>query len=160
MHKPGSLGDERPAAGMGRTTRQANGAIRPGEPGHDTNGSHWAAALGLNHWAVCVAGLLAQLNQRLTQLRVDWNDSPAAFLGHAILQLERGRDLAGWVNHHRPIQVGDFGGTQASFHRQQHNHSIANWMTSLLREEQHIFDVSWAKDFCALTDHARYHETL
>src|SRR5215470_7781237 len=85
VHEPGSLGDERPPAGLGRAARQANGPIRPSEPGHDTNGSHWAAALGLNHWAVCVAGLLAQPNQRLTQLRVDWNDSPTAFLGHAIL---------------------------------------------------------------------------
>jgi hypothetical protein len=103
--------------------------------------------------------LLAQPNQRLTQLPVDWNDSATAFFGHAILQLERGRDLAGWVNHHLPSQVGDFGGSQASFHRQQHNHSIANGMSSVC-EEQQVFDVSWPKDFCALTDHTSCHSTL
>jgi hypothetical protein len=27
-------------------------------------------------------------------------------------------------------------------------------MSSVLREEQQVFDVSWAKNFCTLTDHA------
>src|SRR6516164_6779442 len=35
---------------------------------------------------------------------------PLPFLGHAFLQLGRGRDLAGWVTHHLPNQVSDFGG--------------------------------------------------
>jgi hypothetical protein len=56
--------------------------------------------------------------------------------------------------------MSDFGGSQASFHRQQHNHPIANWVSSVLREEQQVIDVSWAKDFCALTDHTRCHSIL
>ena len=160
MHKPGSFGDERSAARVRRTAGQADGAIRPGEPGHDGNGLHWASTLRLDHWAVCVVSLLAQANERLTQLPVDWNDSAAAFLGHAILKLERGRDLAAWVYHHLPNQVSDFGGSQASFHGQQHNHPIAKRMSCVLREEQQVFDVSWAEYLCTFADHEMPLNTL
>ena len=61
---------------------------------------------------------------------------PLPLLGYAILQFQRGRDLAGGVDHHRSIQVGDFGGSQSSFHRQQHNHSIANGTSSCAKNSR------------------------
>jgi hypothetical protein len=77
----------------------------------------------------------------------------AAVLGHAIPQLQGGRDFTGRIDHHVPTQVGDFGGTQASLQRQQHDHLVADRVPGVLSEEQQVFDVTLSEDFCALANH-------
>ena len=50
-------------------------------------------------------------------------------------QLQGGRDLTRRIDHHVPTQVGDFGGTQASLQRQQHDHLVADRVPGVLSEE-------------------------
>jgi hypothetical protein len=95
----------------------------------------------------------AQLHQGFAQIRVNWNNSAAAVLGHMIPQLQGGRDLTGRVDHHVPSQVGDFGGTQASLQRQQHDHLVADRVPGVLSEEQQVFDVTLSENLCALANH-------
>jgi hypothetical protein len=78
----------------------------------------------------------AQLHQGFAQIRVDWNNSSAAVLGHVIPQLQGGRDLTRRIDHHVPSQVGNFGGTQASLQRQQHDHLVADRVAGVFGEEQ------------------------
>jgi hypothetical protein len=139
---------------MRRTARKANGAIRSGKPAHNGDGPHRTTALRLNDRAAGSRMIGAQLHQGFAQIRVDWNNSAAAFLGHAIPQLQGGRDLTGWIDHHVPSQVGDFGSTQASLQRQQHNHLVADRVSGLLSDEQQVFDVTLSENFCALANHA------
>src|ERR1039457_2673784 len=98
----------------------------------------------------------AQSHEGFAQIRVDWNNSSAAVLGHVIAQLQGGRDLTRRIDHHVPGQVSDFGGTHPSLQRQQHNHLVADWVPGLASEEQQVFDVTLSENFCALANHSIY----
>ena len=87
------------------------------------------------------------------QVWVNWNNSTAAFLCDAVLQFERCSDLAGRLDQHRPGQVGDFTGAQASLDRQQHQHLVADGMSGLAHEDQQVFDMVGRQDFGALANH-------
>jgi len=72
---------------------------------------------------------------------MNWNDSTAALLRSSVLQFERAADLAGRPGQHLPGQVSDFTGAQASLHRQQHKHLVANGMPGLTSEDQQVFNM-------------------
>src|ERR1019366_9148815 len=128
MHKPRRSRNKRPAARMRRTARKPNGAISSGKPAHNGNGPHRTTAVRRNDRAAGSRMINTQLHQGFAQIRVDWNNSSAAVLGYVIPQLQGSRDLTRRIDHHVPTQVSDFGGTQASLQRQQHDHLVADGM--------------------------------
>ena len=75
------------------------------------------------------------------QIWVNRNDPTAAVLCGPVLQLKRPADFATGLDQHRPGQVGDFTGAQASFDRQQDQHFVANRMPGLTREDQQVFNI-------------------
>ena len=50
-------------------------------------------------------------------------------------------NFASWFGHHRPGQVGDFTGAQASLDRQQHERLVADGMPGLASEDQQVFNM-------------------
>ena len=63
------------------------------------------------------------------KIGVHWDQSAAAVLGRGIAQLDHRPDVAGWIDHHVPGQVGDLTGPQASLGGQQDDHTVTEGMS-------------------------------
>ena len=88
-------------------------------------------------------------------------DGPsAAHLGCVIVQFDGCADLSGRPQHHVPGQLGDLGGPEPSFHRQQNDRAITGGVTGVAGEEQQVFDVLVQQDLCLFARHLSIHSTV
>ena len=63
--------------------------------------------------------------ERLAKIGMQRDQSAAAVLGGDVMQLDHRTDIAGWIKHHVPGQMGDLTGPQTSLGGQQHDQTIA-----------------------------------
>ena len=154
VDEPRGPGDERAPSRMRRAAVEANvpeGAI---EPDYDTQWRHRPAALGLNERSA--AGRETAISsERLPKIGVHGDQSAAAVLGCDVPELDHGSDVAGWIEHHVPGQVGDFTGAQASLGGQQDDHTVTKGMPGAVGKDKEVADVANREYFCLFASHSK-----
>ena len=75
------------------------------------------------------------------------DQSAAAVLGRGIAQLDHRTDVAGWIEHHVPGQLGDLTGPQARLGGEQDDHPIAEGMPGAAGKNQEVVDVAKRRVF-------------
>ena len=91
----------------------------------------------------------------LAKIGVHRDQSAAAVLGRDIAQLDHRTDVAGWIDHHVPGQVGDLNGPQASLGGQQDDHTVTEGMPGAAGKNKEVVDVAKRKYFCLLASHRK-----
>ena len=89
----------------------------------------------------------------LPKIGVHRDQSAAAVLGRDIAQLDHRTDVAGWIEHHVPGQVGDLTGPQASLGGQQDDHTVTEGMSGAAGKNKEVVDVAKRKYFCLFAWH-------
>ena len=92
-------------------------------------------------------------SEDLPKIGVHWDQSAAAVLGGNVVQFNHPPDVASWIDHHVPGQVGDLTGPQASLAGQQDDHSVTERMSGAIGKHQEVIDVAKRKNFCLLAWH-------
>jgi hypothetical protein len=113
---------------------------------------HGAAALGSDDRSA--AGRETAIGgEGLPKIGVHGDQSAAAVLGCDVPELDHGSDVAGWIEHHVPGQVGDFTGAQTSLGGQQDDHTVTKGMPGAVGKDQEVVDVAKREYFCLLAWH-------
>ena len=89
----------------------------------------------------------------LPKIGVHWDQSAAAVLGRNVAQLDHRTNVAGWIEHHVPGQVGNLTGPQARLGGQQDDHAVTERMSGATGKNQEVADVAKRKYFCLLASH-------
>jgi hypothetical protein len=147
VHEPRRPGDKRSASGMRRAAGETDVAKCAIEPDHDTQRRHGASAIGSNERSD-VGREVAVGGEGLAKIGVHRDQSSAAVLGGDIPQLNHRTDVAGWIEHHVPGQLGDLTGTEASLGGQQDDHTVTEGMPGATGKNQEVVDVAKGKYFC------------
>jgi hypothetical protein len=137
VDKPGSSGDERATAGMGRAAGKTNGPVGAGKPVDDADRRHGSAVFGPNDWTGA-ARQQTPGGEGGPQCRVDRNAAAAVLFGDAVMKLDGLADLAGRIEHHVPGQPSDLASAQTSFDREQYDQLVAKWVSSGGGKEQEV----------------------
>ena len=77
----------------------------------------------------------------------------AAVLGRGIAQLNHRPDLAGWIEHHVPGQVGDLTGPEARLGGKQHDDTVTERVPGAAGKNQEVVDVTNGEYLCLLASH-------
>ena len=89
----------------------------------------------------------------LAKIGVHRDQSAAAVLGRDVAQLDHRTDVASWIEHHVPGQVGDLTGPQASLGGQQDDHTVTEGMPGAAGKNKEVVDVAKREYFCLLASH-------
>ena len=92
-------------------------------------------------------------SEGLAKIGVYRDQSAAAVLGRNVAQLDHRTNVAGWIEHHVPGQVGDLTGAQASLGGQQDDHTVTKGMSGAAGKNKEVVDVAKGEYFCLLARH-------
>ena len=124
------------------------------EPDYDTQWRHRPAALGLNERSA--AGRETAISsERLPKIGVQRGSIGRSRSWPRVPELDHGSDVAGWIEHHVPGQVGDFTGAQASLGGQQDDHTVTKGMPGAVGKDKEVADVANREYFCLFASHSK-----
>ena len=103
---------------------------------------------GPESWALLQPG-----GESRSEIVVKGNGAAAFLLCGPVAQLDHSRNLAAWVENHIPAQVGDFAGAQASLHRQEHDRTIAEWVSRRAGVGEELGQLAVVENFRLLACH-------
>src|SRR5580704_3372715 len=139
---------------MRRAAIETNVAKHTIEPHHDAQRRHGTTSLGSDERSN--AGREAAIRgEGVAEIWVDRDQASAAVLGRGIAQLDHHTDVAGWIEHHVPGQLGNLTGSQASLGGKQHDYTVTVRAPGAGSKNQEVVEVANGKYFCLLAWHIR-----